>query len=202
MKIVLALTAVAALSVAALAETPPKMSGTVVGNLEMKSIFADDQRVRQPGYKGEWKDEPRRAKVRELLAKNALKSGIDFEEAAFVFQHGQTPDDFLMAHTLAMIAVAKGRQNALWIASATLDRYLQHIGQKQIYGTQYQVLDSQGRPSIDGHWSQEPYDRTLISDALRHEIGVPTQAQQKALFEKMRGYFKDVQDRLKTQAGK
>ncbi|HEX4272309.1 MAG TPA: hypothetical protein VHZ32_13020 [Rhizomicrobium sp.] len=174
----------------------------VADNPEMKALFADDQRVRQPGYKGGWKDEPRRLRVRELLAKDALKTAMDFEKAAFIFQHGDTPDDFLLAHTLAIVAVAKGRPTALWIASATLDRYLQHIGQKQIYGTQYQILDRQGRPGLDGHWSQEPYDRNLISDTLRHDIGMPSQAEQRVQFEKYQRYFNDVQDRMKAQAAK
>ncbi len=42
------------------------------------------------------------------------------------------PDDYLLAHTLAMIAVAKGDEGSLWIGTATLDRYLQSVGKPQI----------------------------------------------------------------------
>ena len=61
-----------------------------------------------------------------------------------------------------------------WIAAATLDRYLQAIKQSQIYGTQYRwTADA---PDI----SQDPFDKDLISDALRAELGVPPLDAQKA----------------------
>jgi hypothetical protein len=93
-----------------------------------------------------------------------------------LFQHGDTSQDSLLAHTLAMVAVAKGASSALWIAAATLDRYLQKIGQPQIFGTQFQQ---------DGKndWSQDPFDRDLISDPLRQRLGVPILAAQKMQFE-------------------
>ena len=72
-----------------------------------------------------------------------------------VFQHGESADDYLLAHTLAMIAMSKGDPTAIWIASATLDRYLGKIGQKQVFGTQY------SRDSQHG-WTQGPYDRGLV----------------------------------------
>jgi hypothetical protein len=72
-----------------------------------------------------------------------------------------------------VVAIARGRTNATWIASATLDRYLQAIGRKQVFGTQYSTKP--GEPT-----TQEPYDRTLISDSLREALRVPSQAQQEA----------------------
>jgi len=68
-------------------------------------------------------------------------------------------------------AVAKGNSKASWIAAATLDRYLQRIGQPQIYGTQF--LHNAGKP-----WTQEPYKRSLLPDALREATGVPSLAKQ------------------------
>jgi hypothetical protein len=70
-----------------------------------------------------------------------------------------------------MVAVKKGNGDALWIATATLDRYLQSIKQPQIYGTQFPA--SQDLPT-----TQEPYNRSLISDFLRRELGVPPLAAQ------------------------
>ena len=196
MKAALLVTLIAGLSVPAFAEANFKASAPPADNRDMKVIFADDQRVRQPGFRGAWDDEQRRAKVRDLLARDALKTGLDFEEAAFIFQHGDTPDDYLLAHSLAMIAVAKGHKAALWIAGATLDRYLQRIGQKQIYGTQYQLLDHQGKFSLNGHWTQEPYDRNLVSDALRRDLGLPPLAQQQVMMEK---YSKDLVEHFKAE---
>lgn len=146
-----------------------------VPSAEMKAIFSEDQRVRTAG-KIDWKvvgksDAERREQTRKLLAEGALRMGRDYEEAAFVFQHGDQPGDYLLAHSLAMVAVSKGEPTAIWIAAATLDRYLQSIGRKQIFGTQYSS-DAQH------HWTQEPYDRGLISDALRKQLSVPSQALQ------------------------
>jgi len=146
-----------------------------IPNVEMKAIFDDDQRVRMQ-QKADGKDvsrtdAERREQVRKLLAFGALHTGKDYEEAAVVFQHGDSPSDYLLAHTLAMIAVSKGDSTAIWIASATLDRFLQEIGQKQIFGTQYSPYGEHG-------WTQEPYDRGLISDALRQQLAVPSQALQ------------------------
>ena len=142
---------------------------------EMTRLFDADQadRAHRPidWTKVDPRDRDRRSRTRALLATGALRTGADFEPAAFVFQHGALPADFLPAHTLAMVAVAKGRPSANWIAAATLDRYQQTIGQKQVYGTQYR---------IDGPVTQEPYDRTLISDALRVALGVPTLTRQPA----------------------
>ena len=145
-------------------------------NPEMKRIFDEDQRVRQPGVKIDWttvdrSGAQRREAVMKLLGEGALHTGEDFTWAAFVFQHGSTPDDFLLAHTLALITLKKGNGDALWIATATLDRYLQAIHQPQIYGTQF--LTPQNRAA-----TQAPYNRTLISDALRRELGVPIQSAQ------------------------
>jgi hypothetical protein len=72
-----------------------------------------------------------------LLKQDALQSGADFHDAAFIFQHGDSPDDYLLAHMLAMAAVTKGDGRGRWIAVAMLDRYLQSIGQPQVFGTQY-----------------------------------------------------------------
>jgi hypothetical protein len=147
-------------------------------NAEMSAIFEADQADRRPGAGAaiDWsvvgpRDRARQARTLELLNTGALRSGEDFFHAAFIFQHGHEPGDYLIAHTLAVIAGARGRPDAVWIAAATLDRYLQNIGQKQIYGTQFST-------PREGATTQEPYDRALISDALRQALGVPPQADQ------------------------
>jgi hypothetical protein len=145
-------------------------------NPEMSLIFIADQAAREnlavfDAAAIRKQDAERRARGRQLLDAGELRSGTDFYRAAFIFQHGSTPDDFLLAHTLAVIAAARGRSDATWIASATLDRYLQSIGRRQIYGTQFQL--PHGAPA-----TQDPYDRLLVSDALRSALGVPSFAVQ------------------------
>jgi hypothetical protein len=148
---------------------------------EMLAIFDEDQKVRQNFATIDEKaretisrsDKERRTRTAALLNGGALHSGADFRRAAFVFQHGDTPDDFLFAHTLALVALAKGDADGAWIAAASLDRYLQSIHQPQIYGTQF--LTPAGKPA-----TQDPYNRTLVSDSLRSLLGVPSLAGQQA----------------------
>jgi hypothetical protein len=147
-----------------------------ISSPEMQRIFEADQADRKDPKKIDWSvvsksDDARRAATKALLDGGKLHTGDDFERAAFVFQHGKGADDYLLAHTLALVAVAKGNAGALWIASATLDRYLQSIQKPQIYGTQY--LTPPG-----GEATQEPYNRSLVSDALRRQLSVPPLAEQ------------------------
>lgn len=155
---------------------------------EMKRIFDEDQKVRQPGIETDWAevnrtDAERREQTRKLLNDGALHTGEDFWRAAFVFQHGSKPEDFLLAHTLAIVALKKGDQDGAWIAAATLDRYLHSTHQQQIYGTQFHW--EKGGPT-----TQDPYNRTLISDPLRGQLGVPSlerQESQRAQYDEQRG---------------
>jgi hypothetical protein len=55
--------------------------------------------------------------VRELLDQGKLLTGKDYEHAAGIFQHGAQPDDFLLAHLLAVTAVAGTSQEAISPAS-------------------------------------------------------------------------------------
>lgn len=146
-----------------------------VDNPDMTRIYNADQSDRRTPAQIDWAavtkaDAARRASTSRLIQDGKLHTGADFEHAALVFQHGTAANDYLLAHTLALVAMRKGDGAAAWIAAATLDRYLQSVGQPQIYGTQ-----SRGRP---GETTQEPYDRNLISDELRLDLGVRPQADQ------------------------
>ena len=158
---------------------------------EMQRIFSEDQADRQinmadmtPQHRLDWsnkigpRDAQRRKQVLDLVSRRALHSGQDFEEAAFIFQHGERPNDFLIAHTFAMVAVAKGRTKSRWIAAATLDRYLQKIQQPQIYGTQYFIGPNQG-----DKLTQDPYNRQLVPDSLLMDMCVPDQASQEQVLD-------------------
>jgi hypothetical protein len=142
-----------------------------VDDPEMSAIFAADQadrgvnRKTKSAYVINWSvvsraDKKRRLAVRKIMTAGRLGTAKDFERAAYVFQHGQDPDDYLLAHVLAVVAVEKGDKDATWVSAATLDRYLGAIGRKQIFGTQFFI-------SKDAKVTQEPYDRGLISDSLR-----------------------------------
>lgn len=145
-------------------------------NREMTAIFTADQAAREQPATIDWTvlrsaDKARRARTQMLLDSGKLESGGDFYHAAYVFQHGDDADDYLKAHALALAAMARGKQDAAWIAAATLDRYLQGVGQGQVYGTQFTHPPG-------GKWTQEPYRRDLLSDAVRRTANVPPLASQ------------------------
>lgn len=146
-------------------------------NAEMTALFDADQVPRQHWENANWKavedaDQVRRNRTQAMLDAGLLHSGEDFYHAAFIFQHGSEPADYLLAHALAVIATARGKTSATWIAAATLDRYLQSIGQPQIYGTQFK--------NRNGIFSQAPYRSDLLSDAIRQATGVPPLTDQEA----------------------
>lgn len=137
---------------------------------EMGAIFAADQADRSPGSPVAPallidNDQKRRLATRGLLEAGRLHSGSDFQRAAFVFQHGDGPDDYLLAHSLALAAIARGHPEASWIAAATLDRFLISTGRRQIYGTQ----THQG---ADGNPVLQPLDERLVPEPLRAILGV------------------------------
>jgi hypothetical protein len=105
-------------------------------------------------------DEKRHVAVRKLMDEGKLQTGKDFEYAALIFQHSFTGQDLMLAHVFAMTAVAKGNVKGKWYVAATWDRYLQTIQQPQVFGTQF-------RSNSGGPLTQEPYDRTLLSDSIR-----------------------------------
>ncbi|MCA9791892.1 MAG: hypothetical protein KC910_08850 [Candidatus Eremiobacteraeota bacterium] len=151
-------------------------------NQEMAEMFRQDQAARLNGPidwdKVSKEDEARRKRVRELLLGGQLLEAKDFYRAAFIFQHGSQPEDFLLAHILAMNAMAGGDREASWIAAATLDRYLQAVGQPQVLGTQYRKLE--------GKWTQEPLHEELVPDQLRKALGVRSRAEQLETLEQYR----------------
>lgn len=88
-------------------------------NREMTAMFDADQATRQsidPAKPIDMtqvrrmiaEDAARRVAARAMLAEGRLKTAEDYYHAAFIFQHGQDAADYLLAHSLAMAAVARG----------------------------------------------------------------------------------------------
>jgi hypothetical protein len=156
-------------------ETPFEAS-----NRELRAMAEEDQAARKKELSSDEKhalvmqDAERRARTLALLNKGELRSAEDYRNAALIFQHGSAPKDFLLAHTLATVALAKKDASASWLAAATLDRYLRSVGQPQIYGTQFnpgKVLN------------QQPFDQGLVPDSVREKLRVPPLAEQIKQFE-------------------
>jgi len=67
------------------------------GRSTMRKIYEEDQQNRSD-VAG---DARRRDQVRQLISKGEVQSAKDYYYAAFIFQHGQKPSDYLYAHVLA-----------------------------------------------------------------------------------------------------
>ena len=126
----------------------------------------------------------RSKEVRAMLASGNLVSAEDLYKAAFVLQHGETADDYLLAHVLSTDSLAKGNGDAKWLVAATLDRYLQLAGRAQIFGTQYPLDPSKPHPVASGQnarfagRTQSPYNERFLPEAVRTDFCVPSVAQQ------------------------
>lgn len=140
-------------------------------NARMKALYDQDQADRQvrpiDWSKVSVADKKRRTETRALLDAGELHTGDDYREAAFIFQHGDTSNDYLLAHVLAMTAMSKGDAQSTWIAAATLDRYLQSQGRGQIFGTQ----GSYGKNGAISITPAQPYDSKLVPAGVLSQFG-------------------------------
>lgn len=145
-------------------------------NHELLGIYEADQNDRSGEI--DWslvapRDEERRRRVKAMLAAGDVKAADDYFHAAMVLQHGQGPEDYKLAHELALKAseLDADHSSARWLAAAAKDRYLQSIGEPQIYGTQFR--------KVDGKWTLEPIDESAVTDEERARWGVPPLASAK-----------------------
>jgi hypothetical protein len=141
---------------------------------ELAQLYADDQADRQPksGKPIDLaviapRDRKRQARVKALHEAGAIHTGNDYHHAAMILQHGETPDDFLLAHEFCVVALSKGARDAGWLAAATEDRFLMTIGRPQRFGTQY-------RSTRDNEPVRLYEVGPGVTDRLRRELGVPS----------------------------
>lgn len=147
-----------------------------VDNPELLIMFNEDQsdRTVPEGQLIDWsmivpRDQARLARVKELYEADALQTGTDYYRAALILQHGEEPEDYLLAHELCVVAISKGEAQAKWLAAASEDRFLMSIDRPQRFGTQYysDPNDPQRRVRlyhVDAH----------VTDSLRRKFNVPT----------------------------
>ena len=161
--------------------SPATASSPVQDNATLTAMYNTDQKARE-GDHVDWgklakDDEQRRKDLREMLAAGQVRTGTDFYHAALIFQHGQNPDDYLLAHVLAMDAVALGSKEARWLSAATLDRYLLSIWQPQVFGTQFHGGYGYGPMTHDR------INPAIVTDPMRVATCVASSAQQDKVLE-------------------
>ena len=153
---------------------------TAIGS-ELAEMHRADQEDRSTGRvtggKLAERDRQRRIRTMEILRQGALATAEDYYHAAVIFQHSNpaaedyTPQQYLLAHALAMLAGFKGHEQAKWLSAAALDRYLTFTKQEQFFGTQY-VRDN------NNLWRPGDYSR-MLTGKLRREFGLNAEEMQK-----------------------
>jgi hypothetical protein len=114
---------------------------TPVITARMQALFAADQAARQ-STAIDWarisqEDSQRRHETLHYLTTGQISAPESLYFAAFIFQHGNCPEHYELAHELAELALDCGYTRARWISAASLDRSLMSRGLPQKYGTQY-----------------------------------------------------------------
>src|ERR1041384_4243754 len=103
-------------------------------NRELAALYEADQQARinqpklnTPEYKAmRARDMERRMHVMEMVAASELHIAKDYYEAAQIMNHGDTPEDAINAHQLALCASELGHRPARWLAAASYDRWLMY----------------------------------------------------------------------------
>ena len=148
-------------------------------NQELTRLMDEDQADRTPpaGKSIDWKvvgprDDARLKRVKEIYQQGQLMTGNDYFNVALLLQHGNTPDDYLLAHELAVVAISKKR-GIDSMAAVSEDRFLMSIGRPQRFGTQYR---SDGPKQPLRLYKVDPG----VTDHLRRVMNVPPLAEAKA----------------------
>jgi hypothetical protein len=158
-----------------LAAAPPAPPEAPADNPELAQMYRDDQAARdKPWDNIDWaevsrRDGERRARVLALLAQGDVRTSADFYHAAMVFQHGDTPDEIRLAHSLSWISATldPSNESARWLAAAAWDRFLMRKNLPQWYGTQYT------RSAPGERWKLYKVDESAVTDEERAALHVP-----------------------------
>lgn len=123
-------------------------SKSSIDNAEVKAIVEADQAVRQQDwsklkasdFERLARDDSKRLKrIKDILKAGAVRTANDFDRAALVCQHGETFDDYALAHELSVCSMLLGQKSASWLAGASYDRMLVNAGLPQRFATQYSI---------------------------------------------------------------
>lgn len=111
--------------------------------MDLSRLVAADQADRRANEKLDWSklsvlDASRRQRVLQMLEAGQIRAPTDYENAALIFQHGTTSEDFRLAYSFATMSLAlePDRPLAHWLQKATWDRLMLSLGRDQWYGTQ------------------------------------------------------------------
>ncbi len=151
-------------------------------NSRLREIAAADQQdragtVAETDYtKLSARDAERRSQVMQLLSRGELRVAEDYFNAALVFHHGQTIEDFKLAFSLVSIAAAlrPERPGPRAAACSSWDRLLLRAGKPQWYGTQFELSAKTGKMELSA------VDESAVNDEDRKACGLPTLQESRA----------------------
>lgn len=160
-----------------LAQKPPKKAEAQAAvSRELAELYRDDQKDQNdPTWTADndlefsKRQETRRDRVMQFVTAGQLASAEDWNHAAMLLQHGQSADDYLLAHVLAVPPATQKLPFSEFMSAATLDRFLQHIGRPQIFATQTAGSDPATAPLM------EPFDDSM-SNSIRAAYGLAARA--------------------------
>jgi len=145
---------------------------------ELKRLRDEDQGDRVPKVI-DWsvvtpRDRARLRRVKELFAADGLHTANDYRRSALILQHGEAPEDFLLAHEFCVVAMIKGKNDmeSASLAALAEDRFLMNIGRPQRFGTQFR---SEGAGPLRLYAVGDG-----VTDELRRLMGVPPLAEARA----------------------
>jgi hypothetical protein len=127
------------------------------------------------------RDRARLRRVKELFAADGLRTGNDYLRSALILQHGEAPEDFLLAHEFCVAAMVLGRNDleSASLAAGAEDRSRVNVGRPQRFGTQF-------RRDGTGPWHLYTVGDG-VTDALRRVMGEPSLAEARARAAEMNG---------------
>ena len=157
------------------------LTQTPQDNAELTRLHNEDQsdRTTTDAKAIDWtkvapRDKARLARTKELYRQNQLITANDYYHAALILQHGNVPEDFLLAHEFCIVAISKGKndKHTRWLAAASEDRFLMNIGRPQRFGTQYRAYPA------NAPYTLYKVDEG-VTDELRRQLSTPTLAEAK-----------------------
>jgi hypothetical protein len=137
-------------------------------SINLDKIYLSDQQDRQgDASKFDWdkildRDSVRREQVIVLLRNGQIRTAKEYWQAAMIFQHGETTEQYKMAYVLTQLATLLDPEmkSAKWLSAAAWDRIMLSVKQPQWYGTQFQQ-------SSTGKWELCEINPKIVTDEER-----------------------------------
>lgn len=154
------------------------MAATKSNSAALAAITTEDQKDREADWSKftqadferlRKRDEARLKGVKSMISKGQLITADDYFNAALVCQHGDSFEDYALAHELSVASMMLGHRTGAWLAAASYDRMLINMGHRQRYGTQWFL--------VEGKQLLSPLDEAGMNETQRKALGKRTLAE-------------------------